>query len=437
MLLRSLWSSVDIDRLGAALGVLIALVVVGATGNGVSKVSAATIGTAPCAKYASPNGDDSSPGSKERPYATVQYLVDHLSAGKRGCLFGGTFVGNLRVGTEGVTVMSLPGERARLLGFVLIRSTANGVTLQDLDVDGHDVPNITMNVLGDHVTLLGLNVTNRNKPGTGYGGICLAAGSEFEQRPENTAVDLTIARSRIHDCGDDRHEHALYLESTRNAHIVDSYFYDNPGYGILFYPDAQGSLVEYDVIDGNGSDCVGNVTFSGERAGGEYDKPHGSSKNVIRKSLITNARCRYNVESYYPRGSLTPVGNDVRDSCVWNAPRGNFGYERTESGDIAYERHDNLDKDPLYVDRPNKDFRVRPESPCAGKGPREAPGCVVPRIVGLRLLLARKKLRRSGCLAGRIRYTRSLRVGRVLRQSPRAGATRRFGARVHLVVGRR
>jgi hypothetical protein len=416
---------------------LTALIVVGTTGCGTADVAASPTGTTSCSKYASPRGSNSWPGSESKPFATVQYLVDHVSAGDTGCLFGGSYMGNLRMSLPRLTVKSMPGQRARLLGYVLVRHTANGVTLQDLDVDGHDVPNVTMQVLGDDVSLRGLDITNRNKVDSTYNGICFAAGYGFEQNPANTAINLTIAGSRIHNCGDDGHEHAIYLESTRNAHIVDSYLYDNPGFGLLFYPDAQGSLVEYDLIDGNGGQCRGNVSFSGEAVGGDYNEPHGSSKNVVQYSLITNAICRYNVDSYYPLGSLTPIGNSVHDSCVWNAPSGNFGHERTEGGALAYSQYDNLDSDPRYVDRAGKDFRLQPGSPCAGKGPRAPAGCVVPRMIGLRLMVARKKIRRSGCSTGRIRYARSRRIGRVLGQAPRPQSRRAFRARVHLVVGRR
>jgi len=76
-----------------------------------------------------------------------------------------------------------------------------------------------------------------------------------------------------------------------------------------------------------------------------------------------------------------------------------------------------------------------PEPPPPGPQPRVR--CRVPGVIGLRLLPARARIRRANCRVGRIRRARSRRVGRVIAQSPRAGAMRPRSARVNLVVGRR
>jgi Tol biopolymer transport system component len=72
--------------------------------------------------------------------------------------------------------------------------------------------------------------------------------------------------------------------------------------------------------------------------------------------------------------------------------------------------------------------------------PPPPPECVVPRMNGLRLAAARKRITRAKCRVGRVRrvHVRSRRrVGRVIAQSPRAGTHRPAGARVNLAVGRR
>jgi Tol biopolymer transport system component len=62
--------------------------------------------------------------------------------------------------------------------------------------------------------------------------------------------------------------------------------------------------------------------------------------------------------------------------------------------------------------------------------------CRVPMVIGLQVAVARRLIRAAGCSVGLLQRKRDRRNGRVLAQSPRAGATRPFGARVDLVVGR-
>jgi Beta-propeller repeat/PASTA domain len=63
--------------------------------------------------------------------------------------------------------------------------------------------------------------------------------------------------------------------------------------------------------------------------------------------------------------------------------------------------------------------------------------CHVPRLVGLKVAEAKRMIRALDCSVGRIRRVRSKRVGRVVVQSPPAGAVRRRGFKVNLTVGRR
>ena len=63
--------------------------------------------------------------------------------------------------------------------------------------------------------------------------------------------------------------------------------------------------------------------------------------------------------------------------------------------------------------------------------------CHVPRVVGLTVARARRKIRAAHCAVGRIRYTRSVRPrGKVVSQKPRAGRRLARAARVQLVVSR-
>jgi hypothetical protein len=246
----------------------------------------------------------------------------------------------LAISNSGFTLRSVPGGSAVI--------SASGSSFSVLFING------------DNLTLYGLEVNGggtKNCVSLGYGGESNAAA---------WANDDTLDHVRLHDCGNDSHEHAVYAEFTNRLHIVDSYLFADGGYGIQFYPSAENSLVDYTVIDGNarGSGWSGNVTFAGEAPGGEYSLPHGSLYNVIRYSLITFSTQNYNVESYFPSGSLPPVGNEVAFSCLFGAPSGNF------DGSNGYTQHDNRAVDPLYTDRSAHNYRLRAGSPCAGWGPR-------------------------------------------------------------------
>jgi hypothetical protein len=64
--------------------------------------------------------------------------------------------------------------------------------------------------------------------------------------------------------------------------------------------------------------------------------------------------------------------------------------------------------------------------------------CLVPNLRGRSLSQARAAIRRSLCATGAVRraYSRSVRRGRVMAQTPRAGARLRRGAKVNLVISR-
>jgi hypothetical protein len=67
-----------------------------------------------------------------------------------------------------------------------------------------------------------------------------------------------------------------------------------------------------------------------------------------------------------------------------------------------------------------------------------ARACVVPNVKRKTAAAARRAIRRAGCTVGRIRrsHSASVRTGRVVSQSPRAGARRAVGAKVGLVLSK-
>jgi beta-lactam-binding protein with PASTA domain len=62
----------------------------------------------------------------------------------------------------------------------------------------------------------------------------------------------------------------------------------------------------------------------------------------------------------------------------------------------------------------------------------------VPNVLGKHLGRAKQLIRQAKCSVGRVRHVRSKRKfrGRVIGQNPKAGAVRRRGYPVNLIVGR-
>jgi parallel beta-helix repeat protein len=316
----------------------------------------ATADDTSCTRVAAPGGSDSAAGTAADPFGSAQRLVDSLDPGDVGCLRAGTYSEDVTVNHGGsgessrVVIRSYDGERAKISGRLYVPDRANYVTIEKLDLDGHDAPTCdagstctrlpSPTVNGDHIVFQDNDVTNRHVA------ICFNLGAAGYGR----AVANVIQRNRIHNCGRmspvSNHDHGIYLAYSDDTRILSNVIYDNADRGVQLYPDAQHSLIKGNVIDGNGEGLI----FSG--AGGT-----ASNDNVVENNVITNSKIRHDVESWYP--DQIGRGNVVRNNCVHGGQQGPI------SNGYGFDIGDNLKVDPKYVDRGAKDFRLAPDSQCA------------------------------------------------------------------------
>ncbi|MCL4287568.1 MAG: right-handed parallel beta-helix repeat-containing protein, partial [Thermoleophilia bacterium] len=133
--------------------------------------------------------------------------------------------------------------------------------------------------------------------------ICVSVNDYGGEPPPRRVV---IEGNVIHDCGllpATNHHHGIYLAGARGALVSGNLIYGNADRGIQLYPDADGSVVVGNVIDGNGSGLI----FGG-------DGSSSSDRNLVAGNIITGSGDRFNIESHW-QGPIGE-GNVAIGNCL-------------------------------------------------------------------------------------------------------------------------
>jgi parallel beta-helix repeat protein len=275
------------------------------------------------------------------PGESVQAAVAAAAPGETVYL-SGAHAENVTIGASRITLTSAPGEAASLRGRLIVWDGANDVVVSNLRLDGRNAaaaPSPT--VLGDRAVFRDNDVTNANTE------ICFILGS----LARGYAAERTIiAGNRIHNCGKlpaRNGDHGIYVEYARDTLITKNEIYDNADRGIQLYPDADRTLIENNLISGNGE----GIIFSGSGS-------LTSDDNIVRNNIIANSTIRYNVEYYYS-GSARGSGNVVTENCIFGGKEGNI-----IGAGIAFWAYANVVAAKRYLGSSASDARLGAEALC-------------------------------------------------------------------------
>jgi hypothetical protein len=308
-----------------------------------------------CDRYASPRGSDFNRGSRRLPFRSVRKLARSLRAGQAGCLARGTYRhrGVARLRAPGTTLRPIGRARVVVNGAIWVLARARGARVLGLRLTTSDpVYTIPLKVHADDVTVARNSISGRRNTS------CVLVGSS------RIAKRTLIEENHISNCGRrGKFDHLLYISHSRDAIVRRNLLTRNPGgYAVHLYPDADGTLVEQNLMDAN----LGGVVFAGEFG----DVSEG---NEVRGNVIVGAGPRWNVEGSWSGG---PVGggNTAHRNCVFStgpsAPSGLF----PQSG---FAESDNLVlPGSPYRGVRNGHYRLPATSPCwdlTGLDPRKAP----------------------------------------------------------------
>ena len=187
--------------------------------------------------------------------------------------------------------------------------------MRDLNLNGRNLHDaLGPLIYADHAVLRDNEITNRHT------GICVHVTRTTGSAPPRGVV---ITGNRIHDCGRlpaTNQDHGIYVAEARNTVIRGNWIYDNADRGVQLYPDADGTVVTGNVIDGNGE----GVIFGGS--------PQSSSDdNLVEHNAITNSTVRYNVEASW--GGAAGHGNVARNNCSFGGAQGAEQRRHSGAGD--------------------------------------------------------------------------------------------------------
>ena len=308
------------------------------------------------------HGNDAGPGTRARPWRTIQHALERLGPGQRVLVRRGTYVQDLvaeRSGTARapITVAAYPRERV-----VLRAASTSGDTYPLRITSGAAY----LRVQGFVIELAkGTSSTNVYFEGRAHHVELSSNEIRFSQDQgifsEASTSNLQLLGNRIHDNGrghvSGQHQsHGIYIEG-RNHLIANNLVNRHPfGFGIQVYPENTGTIVVNNTVVHSG--------HSGIVVGGD----EGVGNITIRNNILA-----FNASYGVAADSACPIAPVLVDTNILYGNR-DGGVEK--SCNTINSGSGNIGADPRFVSRSGGNMLLRSGSPAIDR----ARGDYSPRV---------------------------------------------------------
>jgi hypothetical protein len=302
--------------------------------------------------YVSTRGRDSNPGTRARPWRTIQRAFSRLRPGQRALVASGTYVADHvveRAGTRSapITVAAQPGARV-----VLHAASTSGDTYPLRVTSGAAYVRISGFVLEG---ARGTSSTNVYFEGSAHDVELSRSEIRFSQDQgvfvENGARRIHLIGNRIHDNGrgheSGQHQsHGIYIEGADHL-VANNIVYAHPfGFGIQVYPANQRTVLVHNTVVGSG--------HSGIVVGGD----DGVSNITIRNNVLAfNARYGVQMDSDCP--TAVSIDRNVIHGNRSGQVQGGCSGVTTSGGNIG--------SNPRFVAPARRDYRLSRGSPAINR----------------------------------------------------------------------
>jgi Right handed beta helix region len=320
-------------------------------------------------RYVSKRGSDRWPGSRTRPWRSIDHALESARPGDRILVRGGVYRGvrgaGPRTSSVGpavvaspkgrpnapISIRPYPGERAVIGAFVSLPS-ARWFRLSGFVIDGARAPRGAQGVsLGNtdgaapaHVEL-SYNEIRHFAPSDAHAhGILHSSGT-----------DTALVGNRIHHIGRQRfYDHGIYLSGGRRVVVANNVIADiTGGYGLHVWGDFDDAWVI--------NNTVYNSAASGFTLGGNSERGR-PDRVVTANNIFAGHRGSDHAQGYAAREFQPGSGNSLRRNLSWaNA--------RSAPWEIdVIPQVDDRTANPRFADPRRRDFRLRDGSVAIDSG---------------------------------------------------------------------